>query len=98
MICHVVLIRLKDEVSAADAEAFMVEARNILAPIPGVRNFKVGKGVGVKADVSYPIALVMEFDDDAALEAYQVHAEHRRFVSEVVGPIEDDKQVYDYRC
>ncbi len=97
MICHVVLIRLKAEVSPADTEAFMVEASNILAPIPGVRNFKVGKGLGVKAEVSYPIAMMMEFDDDAALEAYQVHSEHQRFVNEVVGPIQDDKQVYDYR-
>ncbi len=97
MICHVVLIRLNAEVSPEDTESFMVEASNVLSPIPGVRNFKVGKGLGVKADVSYPIALVMEFNDDAALEAYQVHPEHQRFVREVVGPIQDDKQVYDYR-
>ena len=98
MICHVVLIRLKAEVSPADTESFMVEARNVLGPIPGVRNFKVGKGLGVKAEVSYPIALVMEFDDDDALEAYQVHPAHQHFVNDVVGPIQDDKQVYDYRC
>lgn len=98
MICHLVLIRLKDDVSAEGADAFMAEADRILAPIPGVRNLRVGRGLGVKAEVSHPIALVMEFEDEAALDGYQVHPEHQRFVREVVGPIQDDKQVYDYRC
>jgi len=98
MICHLVLIRLKGEVSPEDTDAFMAEARRILEPIPGVRNLRVGTGLGVKAEVSHPVALVMEFDDEAALEGYQVHPEHQRFVREVVGPIQDDKQVYDYRC
>ena len=98
MICHLVLIRLNSDVSEKDADAFMLEAERILGPIPGVRNLKVGRGLGVKAEVSYPIALVMEFEDEVALEGYQVHAEHQRFVREVVGPIQDDKQVFDYRC
>lgn len=98
MICHVVLIRLKPEISPAETHAFIARAKETLAPIPGVRNLRVGEGLGVKAERSYPVALVMEFDDDAALEAYQVHPEHQRFVHEIVGPIQDDKQVYDYRC
>lgn len=98
MICHVVLIRLKPEISPADAAAFVTQAKKTLAPIPGVRNLRIGEGLGVKAERSYPFALVMEFDDDAALEAYQVHPEHQRFVHEIVGPVQDDKQVYDYRC
>lgn len=98
MICHIVLIRLKADVSSDDTEAFVVEAQKILGPIPGVQNLRVGRGLGVKSEKLHPIALVMEFDDDAALEGYQVHPEHQRFVKDVVGPIEDDKQVYDYRC
>jgi len=98
MICHVVLIRLKPEISPADTAAFIARAKETLAPIPGVRNLRVGEGLGVKAERSYPIALVMDFDDEVALEGYQVHPEHQRFVREIVGPIQDDKQVYDYRC
>lgn len=98
MICHVVLIRLKSEISPAAAAAFVDQAKQTLAPIPGVRNLRVGEGLGVKAERDYPFALVMEFDDDAALEAYQVHGEHQRFVHELLGPIQDDKQVFDYRC
>ena len=98
MICHIVLIRLKPEITPERTRAFIEEASAVLGPIPGVKNLRVGSGLGVKADVSHPVALVMDFDDDDALEAYQVHPEHRRFVEEIVGPIQDDKQVYDYRC
>ena len=39
----------------------------------------------------------MDFADEAALEAYQVHPEHRRFLADIIGPIVEDKQVLDYR-
>jgi hypothetical protein len=97
MICHVVLIRLKEGAAPEDGTQLLERAREMLAPIPGVRNLRVGRGLGKKAEVSYPYALVMEFEDETALEAYQVHEEHRRFVREVVDPIQDDKRVYDYR-
>lgn len=98
MICHVVLIRLKEGVSERDGDRFVEEARRVLRAIPTVRNLRVGRGLGVKSEVEHPYALVMEFEDEAALEAYQVHPEHQRFVAEIVGPIQDDKRVYDYRC
>jgi hypothetical protein len=98
MICHIVLIRLKDGVTDQEAGAFLKTAKELLGAIPGVHNLRVGRGVGVKADVSYPHALVMDFDDDEALEAYQAHRDHQKFVSDILGPIQDDKQVYDYRC
>ena len=96
MICHIVLIRLRRGVSDDEAAAFMDTAKATLGPIPGVKNLRVGKGIGAKAEKSHPIALIMDFDDEDALEGYQVHAEHQRFVHEIVGPIQDDKQVYDY--
>ncbi len=96
MISHVVLIRLKSDVDAPAADRFLEEARNVLGPIPGVRNLRVGQGMGVKADVDYPFGMVMEFEDEAALDGYQVHPEHQRFVKEILGPIGDDKKVFDY--
>ncbi len=97
MIHHIVLLRLKSDVTAAATDAFMEKAREVLEPIPGVRHFRVGRGLAKRAEVSHPVALVMDFDDDEALAAYQVHPEHQRFVTEIAGPVEDDKQVYDYR-
>lgn len=97
LISHIVLIRLKDTLTDDQVTAFMDEARSVLGAIAEVRNLRVGRGLGVKAEVDHPVALVMDFEDEAALERYQVHPEHRRFVESIVGPIQDDKRVYDYR-
>lgn len=98
MICHVVLIRLKNGLGDAAGAELLEQARKLLAPIPGVRNLRLGRGLGKKAEVDYPYAVVMEFDDENALQGYQVHPDHQRFVREVVDPIQDDKRVFDYWC
>ncbi len=98
MICHVVLIRLKNGRGEVKGAELLEQARKLLAPIPGVRNLRLGRGLGKKAEVDYPYALVMEFEDEKTLESYQVHPDHRRFVREVVDPIQDDKKVFDYWC
>ena len=98
MICHVVLIRLKNGLGEAKGAELLEQARKLLAPIPGVHNLRLGRGLGKKAEVEYPYALVMEFEDESALQGYQVHPHHQRFVREVVDPIQDDKKVFDYWC
>jgi Stress responsive A/B Barrel Domain len=98
MICHVVLIRLREDAEEGAAKALLERARELLEPIPGVSNLRLGKGLGKKDEKSYPYALVMEFEDEKALEGYQVHPDHEKFVREVVGPIQDRKQVFDYWC
>ena len=97
MICHFVLIRLKAETSSRDRDAFMESAARVLGSIPGVSNLRIGLGLGLKDESSHPVALFMDFEDDAALAAYQIHPEHQRFVNDIVGPIQDDKKVFDYR-
>jgi len=49
-------------------------------------NLRVGKGIEGSAQ-GYSIALVMDFQDEAALEAYRVHPEHHHFVKNVAGPV-----------
>ena len=96
MIIHFVLIRLKPDIDAPAADHFLKEAKNALSPIPTVQNLHIGKGMGVKADVDYPFSLVMEFEDELSLNAYQVHPEHQRFAKEILGPICEDKKIFDY--
>jgi hypothetical protein len=94
----VVLIRLKTGLGETAGTEILEQARKLLAPIPGVRNLRFGRGLGKKAEVDYPWALVMEFEDEESLQGYQVHPDHQRFVREVVDPIQDDKKVFDYWC
>ena len=79
MICHVVLIRLKE----VEKTSWVLEqARDVLGSVPGVKNLRVG--TGIKSDYSYPIAFVMDFDDEVVLEAYQIHPEHVMFRDELL--------------
>ncbi len=98
MICHVVLIRLKKGLGESAGAALLERARELLAPIPGVHDLRLGRGLGKKAEIDYPWALVMEFEDESSLQAYQAHPDHQRFVREVVDPVQDDKKVFDYWC
>jgi hypothetical protein len=94
MISHLVLIRLRDGLGHAGEERFLAQAREVLGPIPGVENLRVGRNL--RPGSTHPFALVMEFADEAALQAYQVHAEHQRFLNDIIGPIVEDKLVLDY--
>lgn len=94
MICHVVLVRLRDGLGQEREDRFLAEAREVLGPIPGVRDLRVGRNL--RSGSGHPFALVMDFDDEAALEAYQVHPEHQRFLVEIIGPLIADKLVLDY--
>jgi len=91
MICHVVLIKLKDK---EKTDWVLEQARKVLGSVPGVQNLSIG--TGIKVDYEYPIGFVMEFDDETVLESYQEHSEHVRFRDEVLAPLIDDKKVYDY--
>ena len=98
MICHVVLIRLKPGLGESAGDELLEQAKQLLAPIPVVRNLRLGRGLGKKAEVDLPYCLVMEFEDEKALESYQGHPDHRRFVEKVVDPIQAEKKVFDYWC
>ena len=91
MICHVVLIRLREK---EKTDGVLEQARNVLGSVPGVQNLRIG--TGIKDDYEYPISFVMEFDNEKVLESYQDHAEHVRFRDELLAPLIEDKKVYDY--
>ena len=95
MICHVVLIRLRSDVDEGRRAWFLVQAREVLGPIPGVQNLRVG--TNIKPAGALPYCLVMEFESEKELQAYQVHAQHQHFLKDIIGPLVEEKQVYDYR-
>ncbi len=93
MIHHIVMLRLVSGLPDSEVDHFLDRARQILTPIPGVLNFRIGRNI---RDDTHPLALLMDFEDEDALAAYQVHPEHQRFLATVIGPILADKKVEDY--
>jgi len=96
MICHIVLYKMKSGTTEADERSLMDRARRELAKLPGVMNLRVGKSIEASAQ-GYSIALVMDFQDEAALEAYRVHPEHQHFVKNVAGPVVSEIWRFDFR-
>jgi heme-degrading monooxygenase HmoA len=77
-ITHSVFFRLKHPAGSAEEKAFLETSRRVLAPIPGVEDFRVLKQTSVKNDFDY--GLVMLFDDQAAYDAYNNHPDHVGYV------------------
>jgi quinol monooxygenase YgiN len=96
MICHVVFYKMKPGATEADELTLVDQARRELAKLPGVTNLRVGRNLDTSAQ-GYSLALVMDFQDEAALEAYRVHPEHQSFVKNIAGPLVSEIWRSDFR-
>ena len=76
---HGVVYSLK-HAEGSPEEADFLNANAALASIPGVEAFELLREVSPKN--GYRFALVMEFADRAAYEAYDAHPEHVAFVAD----------------
>ncbi|GAA4185203.1 Dabb family protein [Gryllotalpicola kribbensis] len=79
MIRHTVAFRLIHPAGSAEEAAFLQAAAE-LADIPGVQKFEVLREVSPKNDFAF--GLSMEFDDQAAYDAYSFGPKHSAFVTE----------------
>jgi hypothetical protein len=79
MIRHTVVFVLKHARGSLQEKAFLRDAL-VLKEIPGVTKFEQLKQVSKKND--YEFGFSMEFKDQAAYDAYNVHPKHVKFVQE----------------
>jgi hypothetical protein len=96
MICHLVLYQVKPELSEESQNQLIAQALEKLAVLPGVKNLRAGKSIK-GPEKGYVVALVMDFEDEAALEVYRVHPDHQKFVKEIAGPLVDHILRFDFR-
>ncbi len=81
MIAHLVLFRLRTDLSSAERAALIQAFDAGLRTIPSVRRASVGRrqlhGAGYEGAVpDLPYAALLEFEDGDALQAYLQHAAH----------------------
>lgn len=93
MIRHTVAFKLKHP-PASDQESSFLEAAQALASIPGVQSFECLRQVSPKNGFSF--GLSMEFDSPQAYSAYNLHADHVRFVESRRKPEVADFLEIDY--
>jgi len=97
MIRHIVLFRLAadDDVQRRDDAHGIAERLEALeTEIAGIQSIRVDRDLGL-VDGHWDVALVSEHDDNAALEAYQVHPAHLE-VATWIGTVISDRAVVDY--
>ena len=83
MIRHTVVFRLHESAESAAAKEFLAKA-TVLADIPGVEKFEQLRQTSSKNNFDFGFS--MEFADQAAYDAYNVHPVHVDFVANIWVP------------
>ena len=101
MIAHIVLFRLRPEVSLEERRALIDAWAAALNDIPMIRRARVGQRVRVGRSyesltrLDFPFAAVLEFDDVDGLRAYLDHPTHEAMATRLFAVIADTL-IYDF--
>ncbi len=99
MVKHIVMWKLKDAAEGArreqNAQRLKEKLEALRQTIPEIRGLEVGLNINPSPE-AFDVVLVSEFEDQAALAAYQNHPEHRRLISEFLEKVRSEKRVVDY--
>jgi len=78
MIQHCVWLRFRPEVSAQERSALFQALADLVGEVPGLRAVRFGRNARYEdLDHGFADGFVADFDDAAALAAYQAHSAHR---------------------
>ena len=94
MVHHIVLYKLKHEVTPARVEAMMMNTRMQLLKIPEVLSIKCGKRIDPK--IEWPFFIAIDFE---SMDKYAIFREDPifvKFVEEVIKPNTEDSLVLDF--
>ncbi|SAL78720.1 stress responsive protein [Caballeronia arvi] len=98
MLRHIVMWKLKDNAEGAsraeNAQKLKAKLETCRSIVKGQGHFEVGTAQP-GFDCTYDVVLVSDFDDKAALDAYQVHPKHQA-LKDFVAAIREERQCVDY--
>ena len=85
MLKHVVTWKIADAASPEGQKQIASIAaglESLVGVVPSIRALSVGPSV-VSGPHHWDLGLIVEFDDEAGLEAYQVHSEHQNVAAHI---------------
>ena len=94
MVHHIVLFKLKPEVTNDKVEMMMMNTRMMLLKIPEVLSIKCGKRIDPNCEWPFFIAVDCESMDKLAL--YRDDPIHLKFVEDIIKPNTTERLVLDY--
>jgi Stress responsive A/B Barrel Domain len=101
LIAHVVLFRLRPDVSVADRRELIDAWASALRAIPSIRRAHIGRRLRVGrsyeqlTQIDLPYAAILEFDDVDGLRAYLDHPAHGPMSTKLFAAIADTL-IYDF--
>ena len=101
MIAHVVLFRLRPDVSMADRRALIDTWATALREIKSIRRAHVGRRIRIgrayeeMIRTDFPYAAILEFDDIESLRAYLDHPAHEDIATRFFAALADTL-IYDF--
>jgi hypothetical protein len=94
MVHHVVLYRLKPEVTPARVEEMMMNTRMQLLKIPEVLSIKCGKRI--EPEMEWPFFIAIDFESMDKFAIFREDSIYVKFVEEVVKPNTEDSLTLDF--
>lgn len=98
MVKHIVMWKLKDFAEGSsrieNAKHIKELLESLKDKIAEIKSIEAGININ-NSDSAYDVVLYSEFEDDAALEAYQNHPEHIK-VADFIGKVKEHRVVVDY--
>ena len=101
MIAHVVLFRVRPDISPTDRQALIDAFATALREIPSIRRARVGRRVRIGRSyeqltrVDLPYAAILEFDDADGVRAYLDHPAHEVISTKFFAVI-SETLIYDF--
>jgi hypothetical protein len=94
MVHHIMLFKLKPEVTPAKVEKMMMTTRMTLLKIPEVLSVKCGKAI--REDAAWPFFIALEFESMEKLAVTEDEAIYMKFVADVLNPNAAEKISIQY--
>ncbi len=95
MLRHVALFRWTDATTAEQKRAIRDGLARLPSLIADLRDYHFGDDAGL-VDANWDFAVVADFEDAEGWRAYREHPEHRRVVSEHIGPVVAERAAVQY--
>ena len=94
MVHHIILYRLKPEVTPARVEEMMMNTRMQLLKIPEVLSIKCGKRI--EPEMEWPFFIAIDFESMDKFAIFREDPIYVKFVEEVVKPNTEDSLTLDF--
>ena len=97
MVEHIVLLKLKPDVTAAQIDALPAALLEMADKIPGIESITAGTNNSPEGkSQGYSYGFIVRFKDEAARDAYLPHPFHQKVAGESIRPLVEDVLVFDY--